>query len=134
MRPPLRNGLLAAVALLVVAVGGAIVLISVNAGGGGPIVDVPGGDPDRGRELVGSYGCGSCHTIPGIDSTDKYIGPPLADFAERRYIAGDEPNRPDVLIRWIEHPQRVEPGTVMPDLGVSRAEARDIAAFLYSDP
>ncbi len=27
-------------------------------------------------------------------------------------------------------PQRIEPGTLMPDLGVSRAEARDIAKYL----
>jgi cytochrome c1 len=26
------------------------------------------------------------------------------------------------------------PGTIMPDLGVSEQEARDIAAYLYSDP
>jgi hypothetical protein len=29
------------------------------------------------------------------------------------------------------HPTVISPATAMPDLGVSRAEARDIAAFLY---
>lgn len=93
---------------------------------------MPDGDPDQGKELIFENGCGSCHTIAGIDSTEKYIGPPLIDFAERRYIAGDEPNRLDVLLRWLQNPQQVEPGTIMPDLGLTPEEARDIAAYLYS--
>ena len=48
-----------------------------------------------------------------------------------RYIAGELPNSPENAIRWIRDPKRVEPGTVMPDLGVTTAEARDIAAYLY---
>lgn len=34
--------------------------------------------------------------------------------------------------RWIQHPQEVERGTVMPDMGVTDADARDITAFLYT--
>jgi cytochrome c1 len=37
------------------------------------------------------------------------------------------------LIKWIRNPQQIEPGTAMPDLGVSEDEAGDIAAYLY-DP
>jgi cytochrome c1 len=47
-------------------------------------------------------------------------------------VAGKLPNTPDQLVRWIQQPQAVEPGTAMPDLGVSLAEARDIAAYLYT--
>lgn len=123
-----------AAAAAVFALAGFMVLFSTLSDDGGTVVEIDGASAERGRGLMDSYGCGSCHTVPGIESTDKYIGPPLDDFAERRYVAGDEPNVPEVLIRWIMDPQSIEPGTVMPDLGVSRDDARDIAAYLYSNP
>jgi cytochrome c2 len=36
------------------------------------------------------------------------------------------------MIRWIQHPQRLAPGSAMPDLGVSETDARDMAAYLYA--
>lgn len=35
-------------------------------------------------------------------------------------------------MQWVMNPQAVEPGTAMPDLGVSEPEARHIAAYLYT--
>lgn len=90
------------------------------------------GDPERGRQQIHAYGCGSCHIIPGIAGANGLVGPPLNHFAYRGYIAGEVPNNPDFLIRWISVPQAIEPGTVMPNLGISEAKARDIAAYLYS--
>ncbi|HEU4643044.1 MAG TPA: hypothetical protein VFS44_11365, partial [Gemmatimonadaceae bacterium] len=29
-----------------------------------------GGDPARGRQAIGRYGCGACHTIPGVQGAD----------------------------------------------------------------
>lgn len=92
---------------------------------------VPGGDRQRGVERLVEYGCGSCHTIPGIARADGRVGPPLNFWADRQYIAGSLPNTPDNLIYWIQFPQAVEPGTVMPNLGVSEDEARDMAAYLF---
>ncbi len=91
---------------------------------------VPGGHPERGAELIRSYGCASCHTVAGVPGADADVGPPLTDFGERGYIAGELVNDPDNLQRWIRDPQAVEPGTVMPDLGVTEEDARDIAAYL----
>ncbi len=88
------------------------------------------GNPALGRELLSSYGCGSCHTIPGVKGADALVGPPLTSFAKRSYVAGQLSNTPENLARWIQDPQQVEPGTAMPDLGVSAEEARNIAAYL----
>jgi cytochrome c1 len=55
----------------------------------------------------------------------------LKNFAQRRYIAGRLPNTPANLSEWIRDPQGVDPGNVMPNLGVSRRDALDIAAYLY---
>jgi cytochrome c2 len=93
---------------------------------------VEGGDPKRGEASIQEYGCGSCHMIPGITGANGKVGPPLDDWSERVYIAGQVPNTTDFLIRWIEMPQAIEPGTAMPNLRVTEAQARDIAAYLYT--
>lgn len=95
------------------------------------VLATTGGDPGRGEAAIARYGCGSCHVIPGIRRARGKVGPPLSDFAERSYIAGNSPNTPGNLAAWIQRPDSVEPGTVMPALGVSRQEARDISAYLY---
>jgi len=93
---------------------------------------VTGGDPDRGRAAMAAYGCGACHTIPGVPGARGRVGPPLAGLAERAYVAGVLPNTPANLVRWIRVPQEVDPLTAMPDLGVGEGEARDMAAYLYT--
>ena len=84
----------------------------------------------RGANLIAHYGCGSCHTIPGIDGADGLVGPPLTHWSRRGYIAGVLPNDSDDLQLWIQHPQQVVPGVDMPDMGIRQREARDIAAYL----
>lgn len=91
-----------------------------------------GGDAREGRKVIESYGCGACHTIPGIHAANGEVGPPLYLFGRRTMIAGELPNTPDNLIRWIENPPGEEPGTAMPNLGLSDQEARDAAAYLYT--
>lgn len=93
---------------------------------------IPGGNAQRGREAIRDYGCDSCHTIPGIRTANAMVGPPLTGWAGRHYISGKLANTPDNLIRWIRYPQAIEPGTVMPNMGVTEQDARDIAAYLYS--
>jgi cytochrome c1 len=97
----------------------------------GPRV-VVAGDAERGKAQIVAYGCGTCHTIPGIREARGLVGPPLTRFARRAYIAGEVPNNLDFLIRWITVPQAIEPGTAMPNLGVTEGRARDIAAYLYT--
>lgn len=97
-----------------------------------PPAEVSGGHPERGPKLIAAYGCGSCHRIPGVSGADGLVGPPLDSFAKRSYIAGELPNNGNNLSRWIQDPQQVEPGTAMPDLGVTADDARDIAAYLFT--
>ena len=84
-----------------------------------------------GRRLIASYGCGACHSIPGVPGADAMAGPPLNCFYQRTYIAGRLSNTRQNLIKWIQNPQLIDPGTAMPNLGVSQGEADDIAAYLY---
>jgi len=97
-----------------------------------PPPEAGSGLPDRGAPLIERYGCGSCHTVPGIDRANGLVGPPLTRFGARSYVAGELPNNAENLRRWIEDPQAVEPGTAMPDLGVGPIDAQDIAAYLLT--
>jgi cytochrome c2 len=99
--------------------------------GSGHLLASTGGDVRAGEVAIGKYGCGSCHIIPGVEKARGLVGPPLSDFAWRAYIAGRVSNTPANLEAWIRLPDSVEPGTVMPTLGVTPEEARDIAAYLY---
>jgi cytochrome c len=97
-----------------------------------PTWNVPGGDPGRGHHLVETLGCGGCHTVPGVRNARGNVGPPLTAFGDRRFIAGMLANEPENLVHWIQHPQSVVPGNAMPEMGISEAQARDIAAYLYT--
>ena len=108
-----------------------LVILTATGCGGVAAVSVPGGHSDRAPVLSEAYGCGSCHTIPGIDGADGRVGPNLSGLADKQNIAGRLHNTPDDVVRWITKPQEVDPGNLMPDLGVSDAAARDIAAYLY---
>jgi cytochrome c1 len=60
------------------------------------------------------------------------IGPPLQGFASRVYIAGSLTNEPENLVAWLTDPQKIVPGNGMPNLGVTKEQARQMAAFLYT--
>src|ERR1700712_2036942 len=90
------------------------------------------GDPARAPELIRRYGCAGCHTISGIRGADGQVGGPLADIIHRLHVGGGVTNTPDNLIAWIVAPQKFSPRSAMPATGITEAEARDVAAFLYS--
>ena len=92
------------------------------------------GDPDRAPELIRFYGCGGCHQIPGVPGARGMVGPSLAQVGQRVYIAGVLTNTPENMVRWIVNPPAVDAKTAMPATGISEAEARDVAAYLYSLP
>ena len=91
-----------------------------------------GGNAARGKELIRSYGCGSCHTIPRVPGAEASVGPSLQGIATHAYIAGVLPNQPENMIRWIMNPPGVDEKTAMPNLHVTATDARDIAAYLYT--
>lgn len=86
---------------------------------------------ERGLKAIERAGCGSCHEIPGVDWPAGRLGPSLEGFDDVGLIAGQLPNRPDVLAAFIRNAPAVKEGSTMPPMPVSEAEAEDIAAFLY---
>jgi len=85
----------------------------------------------HGQDLIAYYGCGSCHTIPGIRGADAMVGPPLEHIASRSYI-GVLTNTRANMSRWIQNPKEVDRLAAMPYLGVTSEDADDIVAYLYT--
>ena len=90
------------------------------------------GNPARGKQLVSQYGCASCHVIPGIDGPRGEVGPSLEHVAVRQLIALKLPNNLPNMMEYLQNPQLAGAQNVMPNLGMTPEEARDIAAYLYT--
>ncbi len=90
------------------------------------------GDPERGRVALTQYACNACHMIEGVTGPTVYVGRPLKDLAERKFIAGKLPNTQQNLMLWIRNPQQVDPEAAMPMQGVTEQDALDMSAYLLS--
>jgi cytochrome c2 len=90
------------------------------------------GDPSRAPVLIRRYGCGGCHTIPSVAGANGKVAPALDGLRERVFIGGVVRNSPEALIQWIVSPQAFSPQSAMPTTGITKADATDIAAFLYA--
>jgi len=77
-----------------------------------------------------TFRCGLCHSIRGTDAASHY-GPDLTHLMSRRTIAATTlPNNPGALAGWIQAPQGMKPGTLMPDQHLSGAELNDVLAYV----
>jgi len=89
-------------------------------------------DPYAEAKSVMSAQCAACHTIPGVPGAFGDIGPSLKGIAKHPQIAGKLPNTNANMVKWLMHPQQVSPGTAMPELGLTQAQASKIAAYLQT--
>jgi cytochrome c2 len=134
--PYLRTRAAVAVGLAVIAVGAAAGVFAETVNERSQLrvhaAAATGGDPSRGEAMFIQYGCGSCHGVKHVRKASGAVGPPLDGLPVRAVIAGKLSNTPGNLEAWIRDPQRISPGTAMPDLNVGERDARDISAFLYT--
>lgn len=94
--------------------------------------EIADADAQRGRVLIVQHGCVSCHEFPRQKAPRAHVGPPLTRFALRTNIGGSLPNQPEQLVRFLMNAPAELPGTGMPDLALDLADARDVAAYLYT--
>ena len=92
---------------------------------------LPQADAARGKAAIERVGCGSCHAIPGLGWPQGRVGPSLAGFAGRGLIAGELPNRPDILAAFVRDAPSLLPRSTMPAMPLSREESYDVAEYLY---
>jgi cytochrome c oxidase subunit 2 len=74
--------------------------------------------------------CGTCHAVRGTEAGAS-VAPDLTHLMSRATIAaGTLPNNPSSLAGWIENPQSLKPGSLMPDQGLSARELNAVTAYL----
>lgn len=78
------------------------------------------GDVAHGGRLFAHLGCVGCHTLP--DAAPKPDRVSLAHLGKKWLPAG--------LAAFLREPARFDPGTAMPDFGLSEGEAAALTAFL----
>lgn len=87
---------------------------------------------DPGRAALQRFECGACHVIPGVAGARGQVGPPLDAYSRRVYIAGKFPRDEALLARWVADAPSLSPGTAMPTIDMTQAEAVAISVYLYS--
>jgi cytochrome c oxidase subunit 2 len=74
--------------------------------------------------------CGVCHAVRGTRA-GGILGPDLSHLMTRTTIAaGTLPNTLGYLAGWIADPQRIKPGSLMPQLDLPAPELARIVRFL----
>src|SRR5262249_9862152 len=97
----------------------------------GPPVEPTAPLAHQGKEFFSKAACVGCHTITGISA--GRIGPDLTHFASRKTFAGSlMMSTPDNLAKWIENPDHMKPGALMPNLGMTADQSKAITAYLLS--
>lgn len=83
----------------------------------------------HGLEVV-EYRCGLCHQVRGTRA-GAVSAPDLTHVMSRRMIAaGRLLNNPGNLAGWIQNPQGIKPGTLMPNQFLSGQELSDVRSYL----
>jgi cytochrome c oxidase subunit 2 len=86
----------------------------------------------QGQQIFATGACIGCHTINGTAANGK-VGPNLTHGASRTSIAGGSlTNTEGNLRRWLTNPPAVKPGSIMPNLNLTKTEIDALTAYLQS--
>jgi cytochrome c oxidase subunit 2 len=76
--------------------------------------------------------CLNCHAVAGTAANGRF-GPDLTHLMSRATIAsGAAENTRENLRRWIEDPDMIKPGSLMPAMKVAGAELDALVAYMAS--
>jgi cytochrome c oxidase subunit II len=96
-----------------------------------PAAAAPNPQHAQGEKLFTAKGCIACHSLVAVNAPKGMVGPNLANVGARSYIAaGTLKNTEENLAHWIRDPQGIKKGVLMPNLGVTEAEAQALVAYL----
>lgn len=86
----------------------------------------------EGRALFLGQSCVNCHRVRGTPAEGTYA-PDLTHLMSRGTIAaGMVPNTPEELRRWIDDPQKIKPGCLMPAFGLDERDTSRIIDYLQT--
>jgi len=85
-----------------------------------------------GRAVFESVACINCHRVGGTDAAGSF-GPDLTHLMSRATIgAGAAPNTLANLRAWVNDPDTLKPGALMPAMKLSAPQVDQVAAYLAS--
>jgi len=85
-----------------------------------------------GRRVFETTACMNCHAIGGTVASGRF-GPDLTHLMSRRTLAsGAAPNTSENLRLWIENPEAVKPGSLMPPMKLSDADLDALVRYLQT--
>lgn len=98
----------------------------------------PTGDVSKGRTVLDTKGCGSCHAFTGVAQLQGSAIPVTVDqktMARATVLAPDLRYARDrmtnaQLENWLRAPHKVKADTTMPDIPLTDAEVKDAAAYI----
>jgi len=86
----------------------------------------------RGRRVFETTACINCHGVIGTAANGRF-GPDLTHLMSRRTLAsGAAENTPANLRLWIQNPDAIKPGSLMPAMKLSDADLDAVTAYLES--
>jgi len=93
-----------------------------------PAVDAPAAA--QGKEVFLHTACVNCHTVNGTEAKGKF-GPDLTHLSSRETIAsGTIQNTPQNLRAWIDDPDAMKMGSLMPKMNLNHRDLDAITAYM----
>jgi cytochrome c oxidase subunit 2 len=84
----------------------------------------------EGRRVFERTACINCHTVTGT-AANGHFGPDLTHLMSRRTIAaGVAANTPESLRLWIQNPDAIKSGALMPAMKLSNAELDAVVSYM----
>jgi cytochrome c oxidase subunit 2 len=85
-----------------------------------------------GRQMFQSMACINCHTVRGTPANGMF-GPDLTHLMSRSTLAaGVASNTPENLRAWVNNPNALKPGALMPAMQLSRPDLDQLVAYLLT--
>ena len=84
----------------------------------------------QGQRIFETTACINCHTVSGTVANGQF-GPDLTHLMSRDTIAaGAAPNTPKNLRLWVQNPNAIKPGCLMPAMQLNEQELDALTAYL----
>jgi cytochrome c oxidase subunit 2 len=89
----------------------------------------PEGEAAKGLAVFQQLSCASCHAVNGTPATSR-VAPDLTHIASRQELgACILANNPENLRRWLQNPQKVKPGVLMPNFNLTDEQVNELVAY-----
>lgn len=95
-----------------------------------PSIQPAAGQAALGAKRFTELTCSNCHTIRGVNPVNPFA-PDLTHVGGRERLAAERiANTPENLTQWLREPDKIKPGSLMPNLKLSDSDVHALTAYL----